>query len=185
MDSWPSTVGIFADIQHASDDERFNTILARYRPHIVRLCQRKYGQQNCDADEIAQHVLIKLFKCLQESEIETDRSLRAWLKTVARNAVIDVVRKETTRANAIRQLAEDQIDAFAEDISETMSSTLQEELLQQGEIIAKERVQEHVFQCYLERETPAGELSSKLNMTIDAVYAARYRVIQLIKEDYS
>ena len=64
-----------------------------YRPLIVRLALRT-GLQPSDADDVAQRVLMSVSRAIGDWEKDPARgSFRSWLRTVARNAIINMMQR--------------------------------------------------------------------------------------------
>ena len=63
----------------------------RYHPVIHAWCV-KWGLQNCDADDVAQDVLVKLLAAMRQFRYDPSRSFSGWLKTVTHNTLSDFCR---------------------------------------------------------------------------------------------
>ncbi len=76
----------------AADHEAWCQFTAIYRPLIYRVARRR-GLQDADAQDLAQQVLLSVAGAIGRWQAKPKRAkFRTWLHTVARNAVIDHLR---------------------------------------------------------------------------------------------
>ena len=86
----PSTSdGDLVDLAKAGNQEAFEMLVERYRTPLYQFISRYFGDydQRCD---VLQQVLIQLYISLPD--LQTHRSLQAWMFRVARNRCLDELR---------------------------------------------------------------------------------------------
>ncbi len=93
------------ELARAGSDAAFEAIVARHRRSLVRLCARIVGET--DAEEAVQNAMLSVHLAL----VRGDRveNLGAWLRTICRNASLNILRARAARpecSDAGRQLAE-------------------------------------------------------------------------------
>jgi RNA polymerase sigma-70 factor (ECF subfamily) len=69
-----------------ADLEAWDDFVRRYHPMIHGWCA-KWGLQACDADDVAQNVLVQLLTAMRTFRYDPARSFHAWLKTVTQHAL--------------------------------------------------------------------------------------------------
>ena len=69
-----------------ADLEAWDEFVRRYHPMIHAWCL-KWGLQACDADDVAQDVLVKLLAAMRSFRYDPSRSFHAWLKTVTHHTL--------------------------------------------------------------------------------------------------
>src|SRR5262245_3191722 len=74
--------------QAPADQAAWAQFTERYGRKIYAWC-RQWNLQEADAEDVTQTVLLKLAEKMQTFDYDRDKSFRAWLKTVARNAWSD------------------------------------------------------------------------------------------------
>lgn len=81
-------------IRDAADGEAWAEFVALYRPMIYRFARRR-GFQDADAQDLVQRVLLSVSSQVSEwNEPGGAGHFRRWLARVARNALIDAVRRQ-------------------------------------------------------------------------------------------
>lgn len=77
----------------AADAAAWDEFVAIYRPMILRLGLRK-GLQPSDADDLTQQVLMSVSRVIGDWKKDPSRgNFRSWLRTVARNAIINMLQR--------------------------------------------------------------------------------------------
>src|SRR5947207_8486533 len=71
-----------------TDQAAWDEFVERYGRKIYAWC-RQWNLQEADAEDVTQNVLLKLAEKMQTFDYDRERSFRAWLKTVTRNAWSD------------------------------------------------------------------------------------------------
>ena len=170
-----------------SDQAAWSEFVERYRPMIRDWCLR-WGAQNCDADDVAQDVLVRLLKAMNKFQYDPVRSFRAWLKAVTHNAHNDFFssrRPGSVETTSGLDSIVDSNDALA-DLEEKMEAAFNRELLALAMRRIEHRVKPTTWQAFrltaLENR-PGAEVAEELGMAIALVFVARHRVQKMLEEE--
>jgi RNA polymerase sigma factor (sigma-70 family) len=115
------------------DPAAYERFVAAYGPFIVRIC-RRYTRS--EADDLMHEVLLKLYEILPKFHLDRERSFKAWLFVVTRNAAADFVNASKRSkvlpaiggSDALELMVQQpdsgaiDIDAFAEEVTAKLSS---------------------------------------------------------------
>lgn len=189
---WPGSAGSSSTSSSllervkAREPVAWQGLVELYSPMIYRWC-RQCGLQSDDSRDIGQEVFAAVAANLEG--FRRDRpgaSFRAWLWTIARNKIRDHFRRQKGREQAqggteaqqhLAQLPEDSPP------SSTVTGQPSDEvsLVQQALAALRSRFDERTWQAFW-RTTVAEEsgtaVAADLGMSVQAVYQAKYRVLQ-------
>jgi RNA polymerase sigma factor (sigma-70 family) len=176
-------------IRDPRDRDAWFEFASIYGPLIHRI-GRRFGLQDADAQNLAQQVLQKVERQADRWEPgQAHGSFRRWLATVARNAAIDAIRRmapDAARGGTSVCEALQNVPA-PHDASE---ATFRLELERQAFRWAARRIRgeftESTWKAFwktmVEGESCA-DVSVRLGRSVGAVYTARSRVMQRLKEE--
>ena len=151
----------------------------------------KYGLQDADAREVSQEVLLAVSRRIQNFEFDGRGRFRAWLATIARNATIDVLRKNRRTPASLAE-APNQSESTAQRYEPVAgcgdSQVFDLEALRQQFRWAAEQIQPLVspktwqafWRTAVDGQT-AESVADQMNMTVGSVYVARCRTLAKIK----
>ncbi len=173
-------------LQDGGDDAAWDEFASIYRPMIVRIALRKQLQFD-DAEDLAQQVLVLVLKNITKWKTDPARArFRTWLQTVVRNATINALSRRpkdqaTGGTNSLQQLNESPDKAYAlwfdlEWQRETLRWVAQQV---RGEF---ESTTWTAFWDTAIEELSAQEVAERIGKSVGAVYIARSRVMQRIKQ---
>jgi RNA polymerase sigma factor (sigma-70 family) len=171
--------------QNPADAQAWDDFVQRYQPMIRAWCVR-WGSQACDADDVAQHVLLKLLTAMKLYRPDSRGSFRGWLKTVTHNAWRDFARRPRNgQVAAGLDAIADSSDAIA-DLEKEMQRAFEHELLELAMKRVEERVKPNTWQAF--RLTSIDNLSGaeaaeKLSLPVSSVFVAKHRVLKLLEEE--
>jgi RNA polymerase sigma factor (sigma-70 family) len=167
--------------------EAWREFVAIYRPAIYRLARRR-GLQDCDADDLAQRVLVTISgKITDWRPTSSHGAFRAWLSVMARNqivnaltrrqpdlgkggsSVIERLQQQPAGADAAPEFDDEQRRAIFRLASEQVRQEFQESTWLAFWLTAVEAV-------------PIGEAARRLGKNEGVVYASRSRVMRRLKE---
>jgi RNA polymerase sigma factor (sigma-70 family) len=97
--------GILAQKSLLNDQRAFETLVQRYRPHLLNFICNILGDydQSCD---VLQHVFLQLYLSLPT--LKKDKPLRSWLFQVARNRCLDELRRKRSIPFSALESSEDE-----------------------------------------------------------------------------
>lgn len=173
-------------LQDGGDNAAWEEFASIYRPVIVRIALRKQMQFD-DAEDLAQQVLLLVLKNINKWKSDPARArFRTWLQTVVRNATMNALsRRPKDQASggtdSLQQLHQrpDKADSLSFDLEwqrETLRWVAQQV---RGEF---ESTTWTAFWDTAIEQLPAQEVAEKIGRSVGAVYIARSRVMQRIKQ---
>lgn len=176
-------------LRDAGNKTVWRSFVERYRPIIVRYAKRA-GLPEADAQDAAQHALIAFCTSYQEGKYAREQGrLRHWLFGIARNQIRNTMRKRPKREVQVTGQA-DETDYFEQVCGEDDGEKIWEQewrdaVLKQclmevsGEFDAKSLEAFELFAC---RGMSAKEVGERLDMTPNAVFIAKHRVMKRLRE---
>jgi len=188
MDIWPETSeSLILRLNDPQDAAAWSQFLAIYRPVVLRMAMRR-GLQHADADDSAQRVFLSVAKKVSAWEPHNaETRFRNWLGRISRNAILN----ELTRAKPDRAFGAGGHDAILDQVPDAsdLSSALMLEARRQAVLVAAHAVEPEFssstwsmfYQTTIE-EKPVKIVAEELGRSAGAVYIARCRVMQRIKE---
>lgn len=157
----------------------------------------KMGLSPNDADELSQDVLVKLLDEMPRFEYDPKKKFRGWLRRVVSTAVVDRYREHKRRpgdrgigGTAAHELLREVEDTggFGEMLEEL------EDRLERGRVLAaacehvKGRTDERTWEMFMLLildSLKAPEVAKRYEISVTAVYAAKSRVLKMIREKIS
>src|SRR4051812_45449495 len=87
------------------DQKAWAEFVTLYGPRLYGWC-RRWGLQEADAQDVTQNVLLRLARKMRDFSYDSDKSFRAWLKTLAQRAWSDFLeaRKRAGEADTLDRL---------------------------------------------------------------------------------
>jgi RNA polymerase sigma-70 factor (ECF subfamily) len=160
----------------------------RYGPAVMGWC-RRYGCPEADLEDVLQEVLLKLLKSFAVFQYDPKKRFRPWLSTVARNAVVDLLRSPQLRtrgtgATDVQRLIAD-VPAHDE-LGDVLHAEFQRELFEQACALVQIRIDPRTWQAFALTqldELPAKDAAEKLAMPLAHLYVARSRVLNQLRHE--
>lgn len=173
----------------AADHEAWCRFAAIYRPLVYRIA-RRHGLQDADAQDLTQRVLVSVSKAIEQWQTQPRRAkFRTWLHTVARNAVIDqlraadlVVAEGGTTAQVRLQ---ENVDGGASRFELELEREYQREVFRWAARGVRDEFEEGTWLAFWLSAVEGKaipEVAEELGKSIGAVYVARSRVIQRLRD---
>ena len=188
MDNWPETSeSLILRLNNQQDVAAWNEFLAIYRPVVLRMALRR-GLQHADADDLAQRVFLSVARKVSDWESHNaETRFRNWLGRIARNAILNgLTRIKPDRATGAG--AHDGVlDQLPDQVDLSLSITI--EARRQALLWAVSAIENDFSPSTWEmfRQTaidgkPVKAVAEAVGRSTGAVYIARCRVMQRIKE---
>ena len=188
MPEFPETShSLIARVKDLGDGTAWAEFLGIYQPVVFRMARRR-GLQDADAQDVIQQVFLSISKSI-EGWVPSDLQppFRAWLTTIARNAITKALtrrpRDAATGSTSMVDLLEAQPDP-----QETTAEILAEarkELVRWATEQIRSEFSEATWNAFWRTAiegVPIAEVAKSTGRSAGAVYVARYRVIARLKE---
>ena len=170
------------------DEQAWTEFLEIYEPLIYRLARRR-GFQDADADDLSQEIFRSVAAAVERWRLNPDRgSFRAWLFLIARNAMINALKKKQRRPQAtgdtqFRLLLESQ--PAPDDAAAMVESEYERDLFHWAAEQIRGEFRPSTWQAFwltgVEGQTPQAAAKA-VGLSVGAVYIARSRVMARLKE---
>lgn len=188
MSQWPETSEILIlRISDPQDALAWSQFVAIYQPVVYRLSRRR-GLQHADADDLCQQVFLSVSKAVGSWQPQDEGPrFRNWLNRVTRNAILNAM----TRAKPDCATGDSSARDLLLDLpnSDDMSLALLNESRMEAFRWAARQVQSEFSSATwtMFQETTLGgrsitDVANAMSKSSGAVYVARCRVMQRIKE---
>ncbi len=182
----PTLLGRLRDAPN--DEPTWQSFVERYGPKIFGWC-RKWGLREVDAEDVTQNVLLILAKRLRTFVYDPSRPFGGWLRTVTRNALSDFL---TERARLDQGSGDSQVLAVLkgvearDDLIAHLEEQFDQELLEEASARVRLRVEPHnweAFRLTAWEGMSADAAAKQLGLRITAVFKAKSRILQLLREE--
>jgi RNA polymerase sigma-70 factor (ECF subfamily) len=180
-------ISLLERVRQPADHEAWTRFVELYTPLLFYWSCRA-GLSEHDAADLVQDVFVLLLRELPKFEYQQQRSFRAWLRTVLHHRWQERLRRRSERPIGDQ---ESRLAALeARDASQPFDLIGEEEYRQQ--IVAQAL---RLMQTDFEEQTwracwefvvsgkPAAQVAQELNMTTKAVYMAKARVLQRLRQE--
>ena len=171
-----------------SDPAAWSEFVEHYGRKIYRWC-RAWGLQDADAQDVTQHVLLKLVNGLRDFQYEPGRSFRAWLKTITHHAWHDYLKARRRPGlgsgdSSILKLV-DNVEA-REDLSVRLEDLFDRELLEEAIARVRLRIEPRTWDAFrlLALDDWSGaQAAQHLGMKVATVFVSRGKVLRMLREE--
>ncbi len=171
-----------------SDPAAWSEFVEHYGRKIYGWC-RVWGLQDADAQDVTQHVLLKLVAGFRDFQYEPGRSFRAWLKTVTHHAWHDYLkaRQRPGRGSGDSSILRlvDNVEA-PDDLSVRLQDAFDRELLEEAIARVRLRIEPRTWDAFrlLALDDWSGAQAARhLGMKVATVFVSRGKVLKMIREE--
>lgn len=188
MPEFPETsYSLIGRVHDPANGAAWAEFLGIYQPVVYRMARRR-GLQDADAHDVVQQVFASIARSIDTWTGGADRPpFRAWLTTVARNAITnDLTRRPRDRAagstSVVQQLHE--LPAPEETTSEIIREARREIIHWAARQIRPEFT-EQTWEIFWKTSIDGiaiAEVSASTGRSVGAIYVARHRVLTRLKE---
>lgn len=189
MHHWPETnESLILRVKDPADAASWLDFLAIYRPVVVRMaCGR--GLQHADADDLAQQVFMSVSRAIKDWEPDANQPpFRVWLSRITRNAIVNALTRRKPDAAGGSTSMHEMLRELPQSDGETTEQVIEESRREAMRWAAEEIRSEFKDETWsmfwltsIEGESVA-VVAQLQNKTPGAVYMARFRVMQRLKE---
>ncbi|HEY7314664.1 MAG TPA: sigma-70 family RNA polymerase sigma factor [Gemmataceae bacterium] len=166
------------------DPEAWTRFVALYTP-LIYSWGRRVGLQDPDAADLVQDVFATLIEVLPSFTYDHRKSFRRWLRSVTLNRWRNTRKQWDNRV--LRGHGGDPDRLAAPDESEALwDAEYRQCLAGRALCIMREDFQEATWRACWEMvvaERPAAEIAAELGLTVGAVYAAKFRVLDRLRQE--
>jgi RNA polymerase sigma factor (sigma-70 family) len=172
-----------------SDPAAWAEFVARYEP-LITAWGRRWGLQEADAHDVTQTVLLRLAERIGGFEYDPARSFRAYVKTLARYAWLDLLdlrRRPGANGSGDTAVIEalDHVTA-RDDLSDRLADEFDRELYERAAAAVRARVEPHTWEAF--RLTgvdglSGAEAAARLGMAVATVFKAKSKVQKMLKAE--
>ena len=190
MDQVPETRdSLLLRLADAADHEAWCQFIAIYRPLIYRVARQR-GLQDADAQDLVQQVLLSVARAIDQWQADPKRArFRTWLHTVARNAIVDHLRAAridaATGGTTAQLRLEDAADGQADESEQGLEREYQRELFRWAAREVRGDFEETTWLAFWLTAVEGASIpavADQLGKTLGAVYIARSRVMQRLRD---
>jgi RNA polymerase sigma-70 factor (ECF subfamily) len=179
-----TSASLLERLRHPAGSEAWERFVHLYTPLIYHW-GRQAGLAPPDAADLVQEVLSVLVQKLPAFCYDPEKSFRGWLRTITLNKWRDLWRR---RAHAP---AEDKRGALAEAVVPDTTTAFEEAEYRQHLVHRALELMQAEFHpvtwkaCweYLVVGRPAADVARELNMTVNAVYLAKSRILARLRQE--
>jgi RNA polymerase sigma-70 factor (ECF subfamily) len=176
-------VSLLERVRKAGEQQAWARLVEMYTP-LLFYWARRMGLQESDAADLVQDVFTLLVHKLPEFVYDPHKSFRNWLRTILHNKWRDQLRRAAVPARQDSGLAEqaDSTDA----LKDLWEKEYRELLVARALDLMQNEFQPTTWQACWETVVsgrPAAEVAKALGLTVDAVYAAKSRVLRRLRQE--
>jgi RNA polymerase sigma-70 factor (ECF subfamily) len=167
-------------LRRPGDQEAWGRFVRLYTP-LLFYWVRRANVNGQDAEDLVQDVLLRVVKAIPAFDHSKGR-FRAWLTEITRNRIRDL-RRRRGLIPADAAALENHPQASHESSQEEVQYRAQ--LLSQALELLKPGFQPTSWQAFLEhglKGRPAAAVAAELDLSLGAVYAAKFRVLARLRE---
>lgn len=192
MSELPETqASLIARVKDPADAAAWTEFLALYRPVVYRMARAK-GLQDSDAEDLAQRVFVSVSHAIGNWQPTADGPpFRAWLFRITRNAILNALSRTRPDQPAGSTSVWDLLHDYPVPADESSATFLKESRREAFRWAAEEirpEFSEVTWNLFWQTSVlgkSAEEVAKEHGRTTGAVYMARYRVMQRLKEKVS
>src|SRR5262245_57224898 len=174
--------------QSPDDQAAWDRFVERYGPKIYGWC-RQWRLQEADAEDVTQNVLLCLARKLRTFAYDPSRSFRGWLRTLTEHACNDFFAERVRLGRASGDAAVLEVLKSAPsrvDLLARLEDQFAQELM--GEALARVRLRVEpqtweAFRLTATEGLPGDAAASRLGMRLTAVFKAKSRVLQFLRDE--
>jgi len=166
------------------DPEAWARFVALYTP-LIYSCGRAVGLQEQDAADLVQDVFVTLLQVLPKFAYDRQQSFRKWLRTVTINKWRKD-RKRPQRRMVQGQEGQPEPVAVGDDLEAYWDAEYHQHLVSQALRLMRTDFAETTWKACWETAAAgrsAADVAAELGLSIGAVYAAKFRVLNRLRRD--
>jgi RNA polymerase sigma-70 factor, ECF subfamily len=170
--------------------QAWDRLVALYGPLIFHWCLRR-GLSRSDAEDIRQEAFLRVSKgIIHFQKVRASDTFRGWLRVITQRLIIDSSRRRKRSPPVV------EFESAPELFTLDSSSTLSVEELDEEQQLLYQRALDLLHQDFAEttirafmltvvEDLAASDVATRLGITVNAVYIAKSRVLNRLRNDLS
>lgn len=182
MDS--TSISLLQRLKSQNGDADWPRFVALYAP-LIFYWARSQGTSAADSEDLVQDVMTVLVRKLPEFDYDGNRSFRGWLRTITLNRHRDLLRRRAARPEAQQTVETLNLDT-ADDVELFAERQYRRHLARRAMELMQTEFEARTWKACWEStvsDRSAEEIASELDMTVNAVYLAKSRVLRRLRAD--
>ena len=186
---WLTTSGFLEELRDFENQHTWDSFVQRFMPAIIAFA-RRIGVAEEDREDAAQDIFLAFANSYRKGQYDRSKgSLRTWLFTIAYRRSIDLLRQRRSQGREV-QVGDDAGGTLGsipapEDCRETWDREWDAFVLSECLRRVRDEVRAKTWQAFekvvLDEEDPE-KVADELSMSRNAVYIAKYRVMQRLEK---
>jgi RNA polymerase sigma-70 factor (ECF subfamily) len=177
-------ISLLERLRQSVDPKAWDRFVSLYTP-LIYTWGRRAGLREEDAADLVQEVFVKLIEVLPTFQYDAQKSFRAWLKTVTINAWRDHCKRRANRplpgneALLAAAAAPNGLEAFWE-------AEYSQHLVNRAMALMQADFRPATWKAFWEQVVvgrPAQAVAAELGISQGAAYAAKFRVLDRLREE--
>lgn len=185
---WVTTTQILDDLKFSDNSTAWKTFTDHFYPVIFGFA-KNMGLSSTDAEDAAQETIIQFLRLYRNNKFQREKGhLSHWIFGVARNVIRDFIKKKPKEYAIGDNNTQTSFWAAVPDekaMLHTWETHWQREILNRCLSRVRSQVDKKTYQAfemYAITQLPVATVCEKLNMTPNAVYIAKNRVLTKMRE---
>jgi RNA polymerase sigma-70 factor (ECF subfamily) len=177
-------VSLLERIRQSPDQAAWERFVKLYTPLLCHWA-RRLGAHGQDADDLVQDVFTALVRKLPEFQYHPGKRFRGWLWTILVNKVRAGHRRRPVAAAPAGDAALDEV-AAADEADAVSEVEYQQYLTRRALELMQAEFQPSTWKAFWEcvvADRPGAEVAAELGLSVDAVYAAKSRVLRRLRQE--
>jgi len=176
---------LLLQLRDPKNRESWFEFAAIYRPVVYRMARRR-GLQDADAQDLAQRVLLSVASAIGDWSPDRERArFRTWLARVARNAIIDALRRVKPDVGRGGTTVMQRLSQEPESASDELEQEHRREVFRWAAKQVRWEFEETTWLAFwlttVEGKSMA-DVANELGKSTGAIYTARSRVMRRLQE---
>lgn len=190
----PTRASLLERLPNLQDEASWNEFFETYWKLIYGVARRS-GLTDVEAQDVVQETMVSVMKHIPTFKYDPSKgSFKAWLLNMTRWRILDQLRKRLPvreprlkdDASVGTSLLEKLIDPKSEDLDATWNVEWEKTLYEAARTKVKNRIDPQKFQIfdfYVTKEWPPEKVAATFGVSVDQVYLAKHRVMEMIKHE--
>jgi RNA polymerase sigma-70 factor, ECF subfamily len=189
VDAFATSDSLLARLGQPNQADAWKHFVELYTPFLMHLLANRLGVRSQESADIVQEIFATLVQVLPSFSYDPDRGkFRGYLRQICRNKTIDWQRKHHPRLASEAELAGLEDAAAARAFDQTWEKDHDQYLVRKALEIMQAEFQAITWKACWETVAngrAADEVATELGITKNAVYIAKWRVIQRLQQKFA